>query len=77
MLNARDLHNNYPLELHGHHSDAIRDQKHVAADIYFQFAQVSVHFYNHNQPMPTNSCAFVLSSNIPLVMMERVSEIRK
>jgi hypothetical protein len=27
--------------------------------------------------MPTNSCAFVLSSNIPLVMMERVSEIMK
>jgi hypothetical protein len=27
--------------------------------------------------MPTNSSAFVLSSNIPLVMMERVSEIMK
>jgi hypothetical protein len=27
--------------------------------------------------MPTNSCAFVLSSNILLVMMERVSEIMK
>jgi hypothetical protein len=38
---------------------------------------VSVHFHNHNQPMPTNSSAFVLSSNIPLVMMERVSEIMK
>jgi hypothetical protein len=56
MLNARDLHNNYPLELHGHHSDAIRDQKHVAADIYFQFAQVSVHFCNHNQLMPKLLC---------------------
>lgn len=41
MFKARDLFNNYLLELQGQHSDAIQEQKHVAADIYFQFAQVS------------------------------------
>nr|PNR30269.1 hypothetical protein PHYPA_026585 [Physcomitrium patens] len=38
MFKARDLFNNYLVELQGQHCDAIKEQKHVAADIYFQFA---------------------------------------
>lgn len=40
MFKARDLFNNYLVELQGQHCDAIKEQKHVAADIYFEFAQV-------------------------------------
>ena len=57
MFKARDLFNNYLLELQGQHSDAIQEQKHVAADIYFQFAQVS-----------SNTCA-VQIAGIPFLMV--------
>ncbi|KAG0601340.1 hypothetical protein M758_11G102800 [Ceratodon purpureus] len=39
MFKARDLFNNYLVELQGQHCDAIKEQKNVAADVYFQFAQ--------------------------------------
>jgi hypothetical protein len=44
MFKARDLFNNYLMELQGQHCDAIKEQKHVAADIYFEFAQVLFHY---------------------------------
>lgn len=40
MFKARDLFNNYLVELQGQHCDSINEQKHVAADIYFEFSQV-------------------------------------
>ncbi|XP_073386115.1 uncharacterized protein [Physcomitrium patens] len=57
MFKARDLFNNYLVELQGQHCDAIKEQKHVAADIYFQFAHVFFTYLSYTQGCEANNDA--------------------
>jgi hypothetical protein len=44
MFGAKNIQNWLIREQHNQHTDAIREQRNVAADIYYHFAQVGIYF---------------------------------